>query len=213
MKCLITTLKESVTIENPVFFDSAEGYVLNDSVSSSAYITYNVKNGKTVVAKDKDGTVRMTLIGDGTSKYASVSSDLVGKTLYFMKLSDINTLKANIISFNIKMYKNATATKDLTFSYSYGNIETLTKLTSLINLNVGQGVIDHVTSGSLNVLAKGQVDNGRVFGVMEVYTQSSQNLTYNGSKIDGHYRILFGTSMESPTETDTANGYQVRKAN
>ena len=64
MECLITTLKESVTIENPVFFDSAEVYVHQTSTSTD-YLTYNIKNGKTVVAKDKDGTVHMTLIGNG----------------------------------------------------------------------------------------------------------------------------------------------------
>ena len=212
MECLVTTLKELVTIENPVFFDGAEVYVYQAS-TSSIYLNYNVKSGKTIVARDKDGTVKMTLTGNGSVKYATVSSALVGKTLYFIKLSDINSLSGGTISVNIEIYKNKTAITNITQTYSYGNIETLTKLTSLTNLAVGNGLTGHVLSGSLNVLAKGQVDNGRESGAIEVYTQTSQNLTYNGSKITGHWRIRFGTSMVNPTETDTANGYQVQNAN
>lgn len=212
MKCLVTTLKESVTIKNPVFFDVAEVYVYQETTSDK-FLIYKIEDGKTVVAKDKDGTIVETLKGNGSEQYTGLSSDLVGKTLYFTRLSDIIKLSGSIISVNIEMYKNKITETYITQEYSFGNIETLTKLTSLRNLTTGYGLTDHVASGSLNVLSKGQVDNGRESGVLNVWTQGSQNLTYNGSKINGHYRILFGTSMESPTETDTANGYQVQNAN
>ena len=129
-----------------------------------------------------------------------------------MSVSDIIFLSGSLISPNIEMYKNKTTQTSISFANSHGNIEILTKLTSLTNLSTGYGLTDHVLSGSLNVLAKGQVDNGRESGVIEVNTQDTQNLTYNGSKITGHWRIRFGTSMESPTETDTVNGYQVQNA-
>lgn len=212
MKCLVTTLEESVTIKNPVFFDVAEVYVYQETTSDK-FLIYKIEDGKTVVAKDKDGTIVKTLKGNGSEQYIGLSSGLVGKTLYFTRLSDIIKLSGPIISVNIEMYKNKITETIIRQDYSFGNIETLTKLTSLTTLTTGYGLTDHVLSGSLNVLAKGQVDNGRESGVLDVWTQSSQNLTYNGSKISGHYRILFGTSMESPTETDTANGYQVQNAN
>lgn len=212
MECLVTTLKASVTIKNPVFFDVAEVYVYQEPTSNKALI-YKIEAGKTVVAKDKDGTIVKTLKGNGSDQYTGLSSDLVGKTLYFTRLSDIIKLSGFPISVNIAMYKDKITETNISQQYSFGNIETLTKLTSLMNLTVGYGLTDHVLSGSLNVLAKGQVNNGRKSGVLDIWTQNSQNLTYNGSKINGHYSILFGTSMVSPTETDTANGYQVQNAN
>lgn len=212
MKCLVTTLKESVTIKNPVFFDVAEVYVVKASTSTE-YLTYTIEDGKTVVAKDENGTVVKTLTGNGSEKLAELGSDLVGKTLYFTRLSDIININGPVVSVNIEMYKNKTEKTNITQLYSFGNIETLTKLTSLTNLATGNGLTDHVLSGSLNALAKGQVDNGRKSGVLNVWTQNSQNLTCNGRKISGNWIIMFGTSMESPTETDTANGYQVKNAN
>ena len=67
MKCLITTLKESVTIENPVFFDSVEVYV-NPESGPSEMLVYIVEYGKTVDVKDKDGTVVETLKGNGSEE-------------------------------------------------------------------------------------------------------------------------------------------------
>lgn len=210
--CLVTKLVATVNNDNLPKFDILKGYYKKPS-SGNALI--KVKAGEMVIITNEYGE-QFTVNGNGAAQVYAF--DIEAGESCKIEISNILSVidfssGSNSAYTGYKLedfwpYRTDTTDFANMCPLSSGSIESLGELTSLISLNFSGA---NAITGEITVLAEKQVENGRTSGVLNIYyTKNSTSITYNGSRPTGNpATIRFGTSMENPTETDTANGYQV----
>lgn len=207
--CLVTKLNADIENNSIPRLNHIKAYL---SYPSSGYPYITIANGKKVTITDYNGH-SVSLTGNGSPKVFEIRSAVAGE-VYNMDISDILEIidfDKTCFGYNIGefwSYRTETTSITLNNNLASGSIEDLGKLILLKNLNISSA---NAIVGEVKTLASKLVENGRESDNLAIYyTKDLTGITYNGVRPpSNHVSIKFGTSMSNPTETDTANGYQV----
>jgi hypothetical protein len=208
--CLVTKLKAVVNDDNLKKFNHLTAFFTRPA---EGYPIITITNGEKVTLTTIDGGRSVTLTGTGEEQaFDWVSLEVGQKTkIDISNISNVISLDYYAFSYNIGdfwSYRTEATLIRTNNTSSNGSIEDLGKLILLTQINISS---NFSITGEVTTLAAEQVENGRESGTLALYFSSTRTgIKYNGETPPNNQLIIrFGSSMVNPTETDTANGYQV----